>query len=334
MDKNKICRRCKCFGPHRPKPCRKTGHMCYCRKCEADIFKQKYAKAKIEFINLLGGKCSQCGLQDHYCVYDFHHIDPSEKTSEVFRMPKHLQMQEMMKCKLLCGICHRKHGISKQTTEPIGTHKTCKICGNFALHRIKISKNRPTTQKDREAINQNDKNQMRIHWHTGEKIHNLRQTKKWKKHEWENVCQRIFGFGTRNASDYERLFLNYSIDNVPRSLNSVRKKCDEPTLNVSKRYYEHQCVDCRRKKSKIRCRNVKLQAVEYLGGKCKICDLSDEPSVYDFHHTDPQQKDFNISRKQSTFKSIKNELDKCVLLCCHCHRKLHVGLLFIDPLTF
>jgi len=44
-------------------------------------------------------------------------------------------------------------------------------------------------------------------------------------------------------------------------------------------------------------------------------------SAFDFHHRDPTAKSFNISNKK-TWEIIKEELDKCDLLCCLCHRIL------------
>lgn len=44
---------------------------------------------------------------------------------------------------------------------------------------------------------------------------------------------------------------------------------------------------------------------------------------YDFHHLDPNQKDFSIGKQSKSFAVIRSELDKCVLLCSNCHRKRH-----------
>jgi hypothetical protein len=42
-------------------------------------------------------------------------------------------------------------------------------------------------------------------------------------------------------------------------------------------------------------------------------------------HINPEEKDFNPSHlKKYTFDDrVKNELDKCVLLCSNCHRETH-----------
>jgi len=47
----------------------------------------------------------------------------------------------------------------------------------------------------------------------------------------------------------------------------------------------------------------------------------------EFHHRDPKSKEFTIGNKVGhlIFDKLKVELDKCDLLCCHCHRTLHAG---------
>jgi len=73
---------------------------------------------------------------------------------------------------------------------------------------------------------------------------------------------------------------------------------------------------------------VKVEAVQYKGGKCHDCGLVDHPFVYDFHHDDPSLKEFGIGAKMKKSciltEEIKLELDKCVLLCVLCHRKRHL----------
>lgn len=66
----------------------------------------------------------------------------------------------------------------------------------------------------------------------------------------------------------------------------------------------------------------KAKAVALLGGACVVCGLEDHSAVYDFHHRDPSQKDFAISRGKN-WDIIAEELKKCDLVCSNCHRKIH-----------
>lgn len=69
----------------------------------------------------------------------------------------------------------------------------------------------------------------------------------------------------------------------------------------------------------------KVDAVLYKGGKCIDCGLDNEhPSVYEFHHLDPKEKDYTWTKlRLRSIDSIKRELDKCAILCANCHRKRH-----------
>lgn len=85
------------------------------------------------------------------------------------------------------------------------------------------------------------------------------------------------------------------------------------------------CKLCVSEQTKDRQRALKAKAVAYKGGKCVDCGIEDHPAIYDFHHLNPDEKEFTIAhKKQYTFnEEIKKELDKCVLLCSNCHRKRH-----------
>lgn len=84
----------------------------------------------------------------------------------------------------------------------------------------------------------------------------------------------------------------------------------------------------------IRYRNrQKEKSVLYLGGKCIKCGYSKSLAALDFHHTDPNKKDWKPSRLMSyRWEIVKAELDKCELLCANCHRELHEGVTQFDLL--
>lgn len=88
------------------------------------------------------------------------------------------------------------------------------------------------------------------------------------------------------------------------------------------------CCSCRSAYQSQRKRDLKSRAVDYLGGCCKHCGLIDHPCVYDFHHLDPDQKEFTLGKIGGrSFNKIVSELDKCILLCSNCHRKVHSTLI-------
>lgn len=100
--------------------------------------------------------------------------------------------------------------------------------------------------------------------------------------------------------------------------------CQNPVVGNS-RFCNHKCknkfsVDQRRK-------DLKHLAVEYKGGKCMVCGYDKHISALDFHHLGHQDKDFGLSSKGLTrsWESVKQEIEKCILLCCRCHREAHDG---------
>ena len=84
------------------------------------------------------------------------------------------------------------------------------------------------------------------------------------------------------------------------------------------------CKLCDKKRLAESARKMKLLCVAYKGGSCEICGYNKCVAALDFHHTDPNCKDFQISRSHTkSLAKVKPELDKCILLCSNCHRELH-----------
>ncbi len=58
---------------------------------------------------------------------------------------------------------------------------------------------------------------------------------------------------------------------------------------------------------------------------CNDCGEAD-PACLDFHHVDPSKKEGMISVlfvQGYALGRVKKELEKCVVLCANCHRKVH-----------
>lgn len=108
------------------------------------------------------------------------------------------------------------------------------------------------------------------------------------------------------------------------STASIKKYCDNKRVLLT--------TD-ERKKNRVssvtkRRRNVKKLAVEYKGGKCCKCGYDKCIGALEFHHLDPKEKDFHLGKGGVTrsWKIIKLELDKCILVCSNCHREIHEEL--------
>lgn len=86
-----------------------------------------------------------------------------------------------------------------------------------------------------------------------------------------------------------------------------------------------ECKDCQKDTNKKHAFEKKQRMVEYKGGKCARCNGVFHPFVYDFHHIDPSTKEKSLnSMRYLSWDRIKEELDKCEILCANCHRLTHV----------
>lgn len=76
-------------------------------------------------------------------------------------------------------------------------------------------------------------------------------------------------------------------------------------------------------------RKIKQFAIEYKGGKCKICGYDRCVAAMHFHHLDSSKKNFNISQYgySRSWEKVRPEIDKCILVCANCHSEIHEGLI-------
>ena len=72
---------------------------------------------------------------------------------------------------------------------------------------------------------------------------------------------------------------------------------------------------------------------EERGGCCERCGYDEHPEILQWHHL--RDKVFAISRKKITEKNIykiREEIEKCLLLCPNCHAKEHNSVIYEEVL--
>lgn len=81
----------------------------------------------------------------------------------------------------------------------------------------------------------------------------------------------------------------------------------------------YRCSKCRREAVSRWRRRAKLRLIDAAGG---------HPSALHFHHLDPNQKRYTLSRAGHTrkFADALEEARKCVLLCANCHAEVERGV--------
>ena len=99
-------------------------------------------------------------------------------------------------------------------------------------------------------------------------------------------------------------------------------------LNASINHKGKSVIDLRRR--------VKIALVEAFGHKCAYCGLIDDPVLYDFHHLNPQEKEFGIGNGSTTHSRevYLKEAKKCDLLCSNCHRRIENKLITNNDLCY
>lgn len=72
-------------------------------------------RIKSEFVSSFGNKCCVCKKTYSMVVYDFHHIEPSDKRfaiSQLWGSPD-LLLEEIQKCVMVCSNCHRQVNVGE-----------------------------------------------------------------------------------------------------------------------------------------------------------------------------------------------------------------------------
>jgi hypothetical protein len=103
---------------------------------------------------------------------------------------------------------------------------------------------------------------------------------------------------------------------------TLRKKRQSST-NPKKIYHR---VKQQRNKIMSTWRNkLRKRAVEYKGGKCEIegCGYNACIDALEFHHENPEEKEYTIARYPYGWGRLKKELDKCKLVCSNHHKEIH-----------
>jgi Homeodomain-like domain-containing protein len=89
----------------------------------------------------------------------------------------------------------------------------------------------------------------------------------------------------------------------------------------------YRCTRCRSDAVTAWRRRAKRRLIEARGGACERCGYDEHPAALQFHHLEPNLKEFSISNKGGTiaFARLQEEAEKCILVCANCHALLEWG---------
>lgn len=80
------------------------------------------------------------------------------------------------------------------------------------------------------------------------------------------------------------------------------------------------------KSSKLRGLKRKYEIILEKGGKCECCGYNKNIAALEFHHINPEEKDYQLDLRafsNYSLEHLRSEISKCKLLCANCHRELH-----------
>jgi transposase len=94
-----------------------------------------------------------------------------------------------------------------------------------------------------------------------------------------------------------------------------------------------RCLQCRSEAVASRRRRVKAALVAAAGGRCELCGYDRSPVALQFHHVEPEHKEFGIADfgVARSLEAALAEARKCVLLCANCHAEVEAGLATLPP---
>ena len=151
------------------------------------------------------------------------------------------------------------------------------------------------------------------------------------------ICECDCGCGTTKSIRTDALYQVKvgGCDNMVMSEPKICSRCGKifyPKKQAKTRRYCYNCVSEESSGPTDTRRKIKQWGLEYKGNKCYICGYDKCPEALDFHHIDESQKSFSLSDHgiKLDWPLIKEELDKCIVVCANCHREIHAGYIEVE----
>ena len=149
-----------------------------------------------------------------------------------------------------------------------------------------------------------------------------------KEHNLQNrkFCLKCSPFGSHNTRKLDE-------DVVPHGKRRVSGTC-----GCGRRIQEGRSLTCYVCYQHAKTERVRRKVYGMLGTACWRCEFDagfEAISVLDFHHMDEKTKLFTLQTRNMCNRAwdvVLEEMKKCCLLCCRCHRLFHAGLVSADEI--
>jgi|WetSurMetagenome_2_1015567.scaffolds.fasta_scaffold482948_1 predicted HNH restriction endonuclease len=111
------------------------------------------------------------------------------------------------------------------------------------------------------------------------------------------------------------------------SCEKIRNEGRRDKIIKNKKEYYQKNAELFKKDRREKTQSLKKEIISILGGMCSCCGLEytgKNGAIFDCHHRDPKSKEFGIGSRQSADpEEIRQELEKCDLVCKNCHAMIH-----------
>jgi hypothetical protein len=129
----------------------------------------------------------------------------------------------------------------------------------------------------------------------------------------------------KEAAGIEKIRMNNEVEPKPKDVEIPENKSWSSLSPYQRYYYKNR--ESEKKRTKKRTKKLKKWFKDYKQKlKCERCG-EEHSACLDFHHED--EKDIGVSElvnRYNTSKSrIREEIEKCEVLCANCHRKIHAN---------
>lgn len=140
-------------------------------------------------------------------------------------------------------------------------------------------------------------------------------TEDGKKHNLQKrkFCLECSPYGQHNTRNFNNKH------------TGICKKCGKTSQNN-----RSKCYTCFFNERQLRVSKKIYDLVGYGCWKCGYDEGIKAQSILDFHHINPEDKLFGLSTREfvgHTWDKVWLEMQKCVSICCRCHREYHAGII-------
>ncbi len=141
----------------------------------------------------------------------------------------------------------------------------------------------------------------------------------------------------KHKEDRATLICKECGEELDRSMFSPRGK-----TTAGKQKFDPRCKPCYRQFSKTFACNKQERTLREIADalkiRCEICGYDRFKGALDYHHRVPDEKQaeisdliFHSSKLGTTEQMLIDEINKCAVLCCRCHREVHGGVTVLGP---